>query len=146
MEEEKEGIIEDKKKELSERKKYKLNKYAEKYKTHERLLIASSTRKTIRYIERNVSNFPNKYYVLKNKIIESCYSILENIYRANIFQDKSDKKEIIVHINMLNFYLEEALRKELISPKKFESYVKYLLEIDKMTRSWFNYEKSRQSI
>ena len=76
VEEEKEGIIEDKKKELSERKKYKLNKYAEKYKTHERLLIASSTRKTIRYIERNVSNFPNKYYVLKNKIIESCYSIL----------------------------------------------------------------------
>ena len=143
MEEVNEIVSEDKKKELSERKKYKLNKYAEKYKTHERLLIASTTRKTIRYIERNVSNFPNKYYVLKNKIIESCYSILENIYRANIFQDKSDKKEIIVHINMLNFYLEEALRKELITYKKFESYVKHLIEIDKMTRSWLNYEENK---
>lgn len=44
---------------------------------------------------------------------------------------------------MLNFYLEEALRKELISTKKFESYVKHLIEIDKMTRSWFMYEKSK---
>lgn len=141
MKEEKEVVI-DEEKELSDRKKYKLKKYAEKYKSHERLLIASSTRKTIRYIERTIVNIPNKHImVLKNKIIESCYSILENIYRANIFQDIEDKKEIIVNINMLNFYLEEALRKDLISSKKFESYVKHLIEIDKMTRSWFNYEK-----
>ena len=131
------------KQELSERKKYKLKKYAEKYKSHEKLIIASTTRKTIRYIERNISNLPNKYMILKNKIIKSCYSILENVYRANIFQDINDKKEIIVNINMLNFYLEEALRKDLISHKKFESYVKHLIEIDKMTRSWFLYEKSR---
>ena len=140
MKEEKEVINEEK--ELSDRKKYKIKKYAEKYKSHERLMIASSTRKTIRYIEGNISNLPNKNIVLKNKIIESCYSILENVYRANIFQDVDDKKEIIVNINMLNFYLEEALRKDLISSKKFESYVKHLIEIDKMTRSWFNYEKS----
>ena len=131
------------KKELSERKKYKLKKYAEKYHTHEKLLIASTTRKTIRYIERTIVNIPNKHMVLKNKIIESCYSILENAYRANIFQDIDDKKEIIVNINMLNFYLEEALRKELITSKKFESYVKHLIEIDKMTRSWFNYEEKK---
>ena len=43
---------------------------------------------------------------------------------------------------MLNFYLEEALRKDLITYKKFESYVNHLLEIDKMTRSWFLYKKS----
>ena len=131
------------KKELSERKKYKLKKYAEKYHTHEKLLIASTTRKTIRYIERTIVNIPNKHMVLKNKIIESCYSILENVYRANIFQDIDDKKEIIVNINMLNFYLEEALRKKLITSKKFESYVKHLIEIDKMTRSWFNYEEKK---
>ena len=142
MKEEKEVINEEIKKELSDRKKHKLKKYAEKYKSHERLLIASTTRKTIRYIERNISNLPNNNIVLKNKIIESCYSILENVYRANIFQDVDNKKEIIVKINMLNFYLEEALRKDLISSKKFESYVNHLLEIDKMTRSWFLYEKS----
>ena len=123
-------------KELTKRKKLS-------YKTHEKLLIAASARKTIRYIEKTISNLPNNNIVLKNKIIESCYSILENIYRANIFQDIEDKKEIIVNINMLNFYLEEALRKNLISYKKFENYVKHLIEIDKMTRSWFSYEESR---
>lgn len=46
---------EEKNKKLSDRKKYKLKKYAEKYKTHEKLLIASTARKTIRYIERNIS-------------------------------------------------------------------------------------------
>lgn len=104
--------------ELSERSKNKLQKYANRYKEHEKLLIAATARKTIRYIEKNTFNFPNQYYVLK-KIINSCYLILENIYRANIFQDLNDKKEIIVQIQMLNFYLDEALRKELIDNKKF---------------------------
>ena len=133
---------EEKIKDLNDKMKDKLNKYSKKYVKEEHLLIASTTRKTIRYIEKNISNFPNKYIILKNKIIESCYKILENIYRANIFQDIDDKKEIVVSINMLNFYLEEAVKKELISYKKFESYVNHLIEIDKMTRSWFKYEKS----
>lgn len=63
--------------------------------------MARTARKTIRYIEKNVSNFPKEYIVLKNKIIDSCYSILENIYRANIFQSIDDKKEIVVNIIMV---------------------------------------------
>ena len=119
----------------------KLEKINEKYKIHENLIIAREARKTIRYIEKYTENFPNKNRVLKDKIISCCYSILENIYRANIFQDKSDKKEIIVNIQMLNFYIEEALRKDLLTNKKFESYTNHLLQIDKMVRSWFKYEE-----
>lgn len=119
----------------------KLEEINEKYKIHENLIIAREARKTIRYIEKNTENFPNKNRVLKDKIISCCYSILENIYRANIFQDKSDKKEIIVNIHMLNFYIEEALRKDLLTNKKFESYTNHLLQIDKMVRSWFKYEE-----
>ena len=130
--------------EINDKKKQKLeklyNKY--KYKNHEKFIIAKSARKTIRYIERNTISFPNTYKILKNNIISSCYNILENIYRANIFQDINDKKEVVVSIQMLNFYLEEALRKELINNKKFESYVNHLLELDKMVRSWFYYGKS----
>lgn len=130
--------------EINDKKKQKLeklyNKY--KYKNHEKFIIVKSARKTIRYIERNTISFPNTYKVLKNNIITSCYNILENIYRANIFQDINDKKEVVVSIQMLNFYLEEALRKELINNKKFESYVNHLLELDKMVRSCFYYEKS----
>ena len=42
---------------------------------------------------------------------------------------------------MLNFYIEEALRKDLLTNKKFISYTNHLLEIDKMVRSWFKYEE-----
>ena len=48
--------------------KEKLDKLYEKYIPEEKLLIARSARKTIRYIEKNTENFPNKYYVLKNKM------------------------------------------------------------------------------
>lgn len=127
--------------ETNERKKQKLKKLSEKYKIHDDLIIARSARKTIRYIEKNTENFPKEYKVLKGKIIDSCYKILEWTYRSNIFQEKENKKEIIVHIQMLNFYLEEALRKDLISNKKFTNYTSHLLEIDKMVRSWFKYEE-----
>ena len=132
--------------ELSEKKKKKLYYLNEKYKIHENFIIARSARKTLRFIEKNIHNFPNEYRVLKDRIINSCYDILEGIYRANIFQNINDKKEICVKIRMLNFYLEEALKKEILSNKKFISYSSHLLELDKMIRKWFTYEKSKQSI
>ena len=125
-----------------EKKIKKLSKLKEKYKSHENLIIARVARKTLRNIEKNTENFPNKYIVLKNRIIDSCYKILEYIYRANVFQDINDKKEVIVQIQMLNFYIEESLRKEIITTKKFMNYTSYLIELDKMVRAWFNYEKS----
>lgn len=131
---------------MDENKKEKLDKKYEKYKIHENLIIAKQARKTIRYIEKNAINFPTQYKVLRDRIIDSCYSMLEHIYRANIFQDIKDKKEIVIKIQMLNFYLEEALHKELIKNKKFESYVNHLIDIDKMVRSWFSYETSKQSL
>ena len=127
-------------KEINENKREKIKNISEKYKIHEDFIIARSARKTIRYIEKNTENFPKEYKVLKSKIIDSCYKILEWTYRANVFQEKENKKEIIVNIQMLNFYLEEALRKNLINNKKFTSYTSHLLEIDKMVRSWFKYE------
>ena len=54
-----------------EKKIKKIYKLKEKYKIHENLIIARVARKTIRYIDKNTENFPNKYIMLKNKIIES---------------------------------------------------------------------------
>ena len=113
-----------------------------KNKSNEKFIIARRARQTIDYIIKNTENFPNKYTILKNNIIKTSYLMLENIYRANIFQDINDKKEIIVNIEMINYYLDEALRKKTISKKKYLSYGKYLYEIDQMVRSWLLYEKS----
>ncbi len=44
---------------------------------------------------------------------------------------------------MLNFYLEEALRKGILTNKKFLSYTSHLFKIDKMVRSWFKYETAK---
>lgn len=126
---------------LSLKEKIKLDKLYQQHRIKSNLIIERVARKTIRYIEKNTINFPNNYKVLKDKIINSCYLILENIYRANIFQEINYKKETIVQIQMLNFYLEETLDKKLLTEKKFESYTNHLIEIDKMVRSWFNYEK-----
>jgi len=53
--------------ELSEKEKSKLTKYANKYKTTEKLLIAASARKTIRYIDKiKLFNDSDKDEVLSN--------------------------------------------------------------------------------
>ena len=106
------------------------------------LLIARNVRKTIEYVEKNIYNFPNEYKVLKERIINSCYDILENVYRANVNQKREYKDEVLVQIKMLNFYLKQALDKELITKKKFLSYGNHLTEIHNMLRSWCGYEKS----
>ena len=124
-------------------KSAKLNKLKKRYISHEKLIIARVARKTIRYIEKNTENFPNKYNVLKTRIINTSYNILENIYRANIFGEINDKKEIVVNIQMLNFYLEEALNKNILTSKKLISYSSHLLELDKMVRTWFTYETNK---
>lgn len=121
----------------------KISRLKKKYESKEKFIIAKSARKTTRYIEKNTINFPIQYKVLRDKIINSCYTILEYIYRANIFQEIKDKKEIVVQIQMLNFYLEESLNKNLITTKKYESYINHLIELDKMVRAWFKYEKSQ---
>ena len=73
---------------------------------NDNLLIARSVRKTITYVEKNIYNFPNEYKVLKERIINACYDILENVYRANVDQDIKFKREALVQLKMLNFYLK----------------------------------------
>mgnify|MGYP003298861183 CR=1 FL=1 len=101
-----------------------------KNKSNEKLIIARRARQTLNYIVKNTENFLTKYSVLKNNIISESYSMLRNIYKANILQDINDKKEIIVNIEMLNYYLDEALRREVLTKKKFLNYSKYLYEVD----------------
>lgn len=127
---------------MNEKDNIRLNKIKKKYISEEKLIIAKVARKTLRYIEKNTENFPTKYVVLRNRIINTCYDILEFIYRANVFQELTDKKEVIVKIQMLNFYLEEAYNKELLTHKKLINYGNYLLELDRMVRAWFSYEAS----
>ena len=128
-------------KELTPKQIDKIDRIYNKYKIKNKLIIERVARKTVRYIEKNSINFPNEYRVLRDKIISSCYILLENIIRANVYQDINYKKEVIVQIQMLNFYLEDAFNKNILNEKKFISYTNHLIEIDKMVRSWITNEK-----
>lgn len=63
--------------EINDKKKQKLNRLYDKYKPHEKFIIAASARKTVRYIERNTISFPNTYKVLRNNIISCVIMLIE---------------------------------------------------------------------
>lgn len=112
----------------------------------DKLLIITKIKKTIEYTDKVLINYPKVEYVLKNNIIDTFYSLLKNIYRANIYKDINYMKESIVNIRMIEYYIKISLDKKIISFKKFENMGKYLLEINKMINSWILYEKNRKHI
>ena len=106
----------------------------------DRLLIATKVKKTIEFIDKTVVNFPHQDVILKNRIIESGYELLETVYKANIHKDVSIMKDVIVQIKMIDYYLKVSCDKKLVSFKKYETIGTYLLEINKMVRAWISFE------
>lgn len=102
----------------------------------DKLLIITRIKKTIEYIEKMVKNHPHSEVILKNKIIDNCYQLLEISYRANIYKNVDFMKDIIVRIRMLEFYIKKSLDKKVISYKKYEIIGNHLLEINKMVNVW----------
>ena len=99
-------------------------------------LITEKIKKTNTYIENSVYNFPHRYNILRNNINSTCYSILELSYKANVYKDINNMKDIIIKIRMLEYYLKVANDNLLISFKKFENIGYYLLDINKMINAW----------
>jgi hypothetical protein len=109
----------------------------------DKLLIATRVKKTIEYIEKVLINCPQCENILKNKIIISCYELLELVYKANVFKETVYMKEIIVKIRIIEYYIKSSLDKKILSFKKYEIIGNHLLEINKMINSWIKYEKNR---
>ena len=76
----------------------------------DRLLISIKLKKTIEYIEKITVNYPHTENVLKNKIIDTCYKLLELVYKSNIYKDIVYMKEILVQIRMLEYYIKKKFR------------------------------------
>ena len=109
----------------------------------DRLIIATKVKKTIEFIDKTVVNYPNKENNLKNRIINSGFELLEEVYYANMTKDVNSMKSVMVKIKMLDYYLKLSYEKKLISEKKYETSGNYLLEINKMVKSWINNETSK---
>ena len=85
----------------------------------------------ISWNKENVKKKERKY-VIKNKELKN-----------NIYKDINVKKDIVVDIKMIEYYIKVSCDYQLISYKKFKRIGDYLLEINKMVYSWMNYEENR---
>ena len=112
----------------------------------DKFLIATKIKKTIEYLEKITVNYPHTEVVIKNKITDTSYKLLEGIYRANVTKDIIYMKEIIIQIRMLEYFIKKSLDKKIINYKKYEIIGNHLLEINKMVNSWILSEKSKEDI
>lgn len=110
-------------------------------------IILNKIKWLIGYTENYIYLYFNKdKYVLKSKIEDNLYNLLENCIRANIntgnIRNKY-QKEMLVNIILLDYYIGESRSKKIIKSKRFKSFVNCLIELRKMCVSWSNNEKSK---
>lgn len=107
---------------------------------NERFLIVKKTKQFILKLEKIISSFPNREHVAKNKMIEDSFLLLETIYYINslksLEEDTNYKNDILVKINMLDFYLERAYHLHYINEKQCMNLCNDLTEIHKMIVAW----------
>jgi len=110
------------------------------------LLIITRIKKTIIRLEKILENFNRNEIVLRDNIKSTMYKLLENAYAANISNDNSRiiyQKIMLVNIKMLDFYLNCAYTKKMISPKQYSSIGNHLIETLTMIQAWIKSEKSK---
>lgn len=106
------------------------------------LKIIVNYKKTIIYLDKIISNFPNNEKVLKDKIRINMYDTLELMYIANSANNRTlFQKKIIAKIKMLDFYLKISLDKKYISYKKYQKICNHLFDNLKLIYGWIKYEK-----
>lgn len=113
---------------------------------HEKLAVVNDIKKTIFYLDKIIVNFPRTEKVLKDKISNTYYEVLELIYFSNLLDVKERivyQKRIISKIKMIDFYFKMACDKKYISYKKYLKIGKFLLNVIKQLYGWIRYEKSR---
>ena len=81
----------------------------------EELKIFIEAKSLIEKITEYSIYFPKRENIFKNKIIETSFSFLENLY---IYNYKKEKIEILFKdVAMLNYYIEYAYKKRIVSHK-----------------------------
>lgn len=103
------------------------------------LLIITKIKKTIIRLDKVVENFSRNEMVLRNNIKTTMYSLLEECYMANILkipEREYYQKKVLVKLKMLDFYINVAYEKQLLSQKQFVSIGNHLLDTFTLTQGW----------
>ncbi len=98
--------------------------------------LLNKSKLTIIYINKQLVNFPKSERVLKDNIEKNMYEIIELIYFYYLNDIKRIKlkylKDLIVKLSMLDFYINMAFCKRIISKKRLESISNFIIEIRKI--------------
>lgn len=90
-------------------------------------------------LDTNLKNFPNRDRVLKSRIENTSYDLLELITLTNMSKLKDDKRYVISSkLSMLDFYFECSFKKKYINQKQLETICYKLSIMDKMIFGWLN--------
>ena len=97
-------------------------------------------KKTIVYLESMLVNFPKSDIVLKQRISNTVYDMLELCYMA--ISSKKEKEEYIkkalVKMKMLDFYLKMGFDKNIVSHKNIKNLGIHLRDITQILNMWLS--------
>jgi hypothetical protein len=92
--------------------------------------------------ESIIVNINNKYKEIKNKILDSSYKLLEDIYYINMLDINKrlfNQKRLLVDIKMLDFYYYKLYISKEINDNTYKIISKKLISLTKMIYGWIKY-------
>ncbi len=112
---------------------------------NDRFKLVTKCKDFIVFVNEIIINYPRREFILKDRIVNTSYDLLELIFLANLLENnRLDKqKTMLTKISMLDFYLEESYHKKCISEKKLNKGCRQLEEMQKMIYGWVNSDESR---
>lgn len=104
----------------------------------------------INYSEQYIlSSFPKTESSIKIKFTDNLYLLLENVIRANVNIGRIRNKyqrELLVNINYLDYFIEVIKKKDIISGKRYITFIKKLCLLKKLVNGRLNSEENREDI
>lgn len=100
------------------------------------LTLIVNIKSWIESLEDFVLYLPRKEMILKNRIWNSSFTLLEAMY-------EKDFQKAFSCISMLDYYTEYSYKKKYISHKACEKYLNKLLNIKKLSYGWKKYEENK---
>ena len=107
-----------------------------------KFLLANEIKNFILSLDSILINYPKKDIIIKKRIINTSFELLELLYLANNKIDNKEniKYECLSKISMIDFYFEYSYKKNYISLKNLNTYIFNLTKINKMLHGWINNE------
>ncbi len=110
---------------------------------NDRFKLITKCKEFIVFINEIIINYPRKEFILKDRIINTSYDLLELIFITNLIEEKLDNQKLMLSkISMIDFYLEESYHKLCISEKKLNKGCRQLEEMQKMIYGWVKSDAS----